>query len=146
LFVFYSFFISFFKLPDITQNLNYLFLIYTFISTSIFIITVLQMFYHPILSFEISHYIILLYLNTFFYITLTLIFSYNYRFFNHLSHLILNEIYDQYYINCYCIFLFLLLQHVSMDYEIILLQYLNRKTKLVIILFYCLFIKLLVIV
>jgi hypothetical protein len=117
LFVFYSFFISFFKLPEITQNLNYLFLIYTFISTSIFIITVLQILYHPILSFEISHYIILLYLNTFFYIALTLILSY-------LSHLIFNQIYcDAYYINCYCIFLFLLLQHVSMDYEIILLEY-----------------------
>ena len=99
---------------------------------------------HPILSFD---YIILLYLNTFFYIALTLILSYNYRFFNHLSHHILNQIYGHTnYINCYCIFLFLLLQHVSMDYEIILLQYLNRKTKLVIILFYCLFIKLLVIV
>jgi hypothetical protein len=144
LFVFYSFFISFFKLPEITQNLNYLFLIYTFISTSIFIITALQMLNHPILSFD---YIILLYLNTFFYIALTLILSYNYRFFNHLSHHILNQIYGHTnYINCYCIFLFLLLQHVSMDYEIILLQYLNWKTKLVIILFYCLFIKLLVIV
>ena len=105
------------------------------------------MFYHPILSFEISHYIILLYLNTFFYIALTLIFSYNYRLFNHLNHLIFNKIYGYaYYINCYCIFLFLLLQHVSMDYFIILLQYLNQKRKLVIILFFCLFIKLLAIV
>ena len=86
------------------------------------------MFYHPIISFEISYHIILFYLNTFFYIALTLILSY-------LSHL---KIYGHAYcINCYFIFLFLLLQHVSMDYEIILLQYFNWKTKLVIILFFC---------
>ncbi len=69
---FYSFFIRFFHLPEITQNLNYLFLIYTYISTSIFIITVLPMFYHLILSFEISHYIICFILIHFFYIALTL--------------------------------------------------------------------------